>query len=409
MAVADRAMSVRVSHRLAGALLAGLAVSACGGGGGGGGDGGNGADVSAVSCDTFDCTGMLENLATNVMRPTFVDFQAAAGELETDIGAYCNALDTTGEDADAAFEAAKNSWKEAMAVWQHAEVMQLGPLAENSGELRDTIYSWPFTNTCTVDQDVINAEQPDFDIAARTLERRGLDALEYVLFTSSLDHTCPPNVTVTQGWNARPEAERRQARCEFAALAAGDVATQADDLVTRWDAFASQLTNPADPAATVNEVSDALFYVEDETKDVKLRVPLGLSSNSCDGQPCPEDVESRHSKTSKDNVRNNLVAFQTLFLGNEAGANDDRLGFDDFLNQEDPNVSSLMESAVAGAIESVSDNNFPGTMYDDLENTDGNLVAAAQSAAKVLTDQLKEDFINVLGLQIPGSAAGDGD
>ncbi len=391
-------------HWLAGALVAGLTLTACGGGGGGG----NGADVSAVSCDTFDCTGMLENLATNVMRPTFVDFQAAAGELETDIGAYCNALGTAGETA--ALETAQGSWKEAMAVWQHAEVMQLGPLAENSGELRDTIYSWPFTNTCSVDQDVINAEQdPGFDIAARTLERRGLDALEYLLFSSTLDHTCASNITVTQGWNARPEAERRQARCEFAALAVGDVATQADDLMTRWDAFASQLTNTADPAATVNEVSDALFYVEDLTKDVKLRVPLGLSSNSCDGQPCPEDVESRHSKTSKDNVRNNLVAFQTLFLGNEAGASDDRLGFDDFLNQEDPNVSSLMESAVAGAIESVSEANFPGTMYDDLENTDGNLVAAAQSAAKVLTDQLKEDFINVLGLQIPGSAAGDGD
>lgn len=404
MGEGNTATSTRALRRLLGALVAGLALTGCGGGGG---DGGGGSDVSAVSCDTFDCTGMLDNLATNIMRPTFVEFQTAAGALETDIGEYCSALGTAQENA--AFDAAQASWKNAMAVWQHAEVMQLGPLAENSGELRDTIYSWPFTNTCTVDQDVINSEQAGFDIATRTLDRRGLDALEYVLFSPSLDHTCPSNVTLTQGWNDRPEAERRQARCGFAALAAGDVAKQADELVTRWDAFASQLTNPSDPAAAVNEVSDALFYVEDLTKDVKLRVPLGLSSNSCGGRPCPEDVESPHSRTSKDHVRNNLLAFQELFLGNESGTGDARLGFDDFLNQQDPNVSSLMESAITGAVASVSEANFPGTMYDDLESNDGNLVAAAQSAAKVLTDQLKEDFINVLGLQIPGSAAGDGD
>ena len=44
----------------------------------------------------------------------------------------------------------------AMNVWQQAEMMQVGPLVNNSGFLRNKIYSWPLTNSCNVDFEVIN-------------------------------------------------------------------------------------------------------------------------------------------------------------------------------------------------------------------------------------------------------------
>ena len=421
------------------ALLGGFAVASCDSGGGGddsggtastasGDESGSGGDTSGSGGSNEDGTGfdgqaMLENLSTNVMTPTFERFQTASADLAGSVEQYCTALDgADNANAPAVRSAAQDAWKKAMRHWQHAEVMQVGPLAENSGALRDTIYSWPFTNTCAVDQEVINAEAnaeaADYSIADRTVERRGLDALEYLLFTEDLDHTCAPNIEATQGWNDRPNAQRREVRCAFASAVARDLRDQADTLQREWEAFAAdELTNPGgsdsrfnSASEAINAVSDALFYVEDKTKDVKLQKPLGIRTrNSCDGATCPADVESPHSRTSKANLRYNFLAFQELFLGNEPGAIDaPQLGFDDFLDQSEENVSAGMRDAIDAAVLSVSEPNFPGTLYDALtENRQ--LVQSAQDAAKQVTDQLKADFVEVLGLEIPTSAAGDGD
>src|SRR5690606_35860678 len=96
--------------------------------------------------------------------------------------------------------------------------------------------------------------------------RRGLAALEHLLFTASLDHTCSDSTVATQGWNDLPAADRAAARCAYAELAAADLTAQADALVTAWapdggnyiDAF----VNPDDAQAMPNVVSDAMFYLE---------------------------------------------------------------------------------------------------------------------------------------------------
>jgi predicted lipoprotein len=411
------------------ALLGGFAVTGCDSGGGGDdstpastanadeNDSGGGTNGSSGNGTGFDGQAMLENLATNVMTPTFEGFETASADLAGSVAQYCTALEEA-DSAPMARSAAQDAWKEAMRHWQHAEVMQVGPLAENSSALRDTIYSWPFTNTCAVDQEVINAEAADYSIADRTVERRGLDALEYLLFTEDLNHTCAPNIEATEGWNDRPDAERREVRCAFADAVARDLRDQADTLQGEWEAFAAdELTDPGGPdsrfnsaSEAINAVSDALFYIEDKTKDVKLQKPLGIRTrNSCDGEICPADVESPYSRTSKANLRYNFLAFQELFLGNEPGAIDaPRPGFDDFLDQSEENVSAGMRDAIEAAVLSVSEPNLPGTLYDALEENPS-LVQSAQDAAKQVTDQLKADFVEVLGLEIPTSAAGDGD
>lgn len=406
---------------LAAAAMA-LALTACGGGGGDGGGGGG-----SSTCDDFDCQGMLENLANNVMLPTYQSFETEAQELVTEVDAYCDALGSGGEDS--ARDNAQQAWRDAAAVWQQAEVMQVGPLVVNSRALRDTIYSWPSTYACGVDQEVVAAHKAandsgtDYDISGRTPDRRGLDALEYALFKEDTGPACSAVVDAfdDEYWNGLDDAERREARCVYAQHAAADLSSQAQTLVNQWDGteddFLAELTNPGSSGSrydsveeAVNAVSDALFYVEKQTKDIKLAVPLGLKSNDCGGDPCPADVESVWSNTSKENIRNNFVGLQRMYLGNDSGASP-ALGFDDYLSSAgDDNVSSMMANNIDAAVASVSDDVMPGTLAENLETQEGvGLVDSAHDAAKTVTDQLKNDFLQVLGLSIPDSAAGDGD
>lgn len=395
-----------------------LGLGACGGDSGG----------SSTGCGSFDCRGMLENLGNNVMLPALESLESESSAMAQAAADYEAAVEAGDQAAISSARAdLRDQWRTAMAALQQVEVMQVGPMAANDGARRDNLYSWPVTNSCGVDQDVIFAEDgqlpdgSDYDITARTPDRRGMDALEYILFTDTLDHTCSSAVTVTQDWNSRPDDERIAARANYIAIAADDIASQAGELVALWNGssgdFLAELTDPGsgdsrfdDPQDAVNAVSDALFYVEKQTKDVKLAQPLGLMENSCSGDPCPQDVESPYSRNSRQNIQNNLLAFQRLFLGGGTGPNEGGLGFDDYLEAVgEENVASVMATDVADAIESVSDNRFSSNSLHDALDNDLSSVEGAHDATKKVTDRLKNEFISVLGLSIPDTVGGDTD
>jgi len=400
-------MGLPAGKALAVLTIGSVLLAGCGGGGSGGGGGGS------TPCDDFDCQGMVNNLAANVMQPTFDEFESAAMALEGAVSTY------QGDPTPANKEAAQDAWKQAMAVWQRAELMQLGPLLDNSSQLRDTIYSWPAISSCDVDQDVINAEDQDYDITTQTPKRRGLDALGYILFTEDLDHTCPGGITITQTWNARDDADREQTRADYAELAAEDLANQASSLVLRWSEFREELAQPGTSSSrfdnveeAVNAISDALFYLEKQTNDTKLAEPPGFKANSCGGEGtvCPDDVESPFARVSRENIIENMEGFRQLFLGREPGGTDG-LGFSEFLaaqSNEGENVAQTMINDLDGAqttLEGVTMSLFDAVQDDSARSE---LQVAFDELSEV-NKQLKDQFLRILGLTIPDAAAGDGD
>lgn len=400
--------------RLVSMTLVSLTLGACGGGGGSDGGG-----EAASPCDNFDCQAMVDNLAANVMRPTFSDFRDAADTLKTRMETLQG--DPAGPGSpNTALEEARQAWKDAMAVWQRAEVMQAGPLTDNSSVLRDTLYSWPATSSCDVDQEVIFAEDQGggYDISTRSLKRRGLDALGYLLFTDTLDHTCPGSITATQDWNARPDAERAQVRADFGVDVAGDLFDHAQQLVSDWDGFVTEVEQAGNGDGrfdsveeAVNALSDALFYLEKQTNDTKLALPAGIKANSCGGEStvCPNDVESPFSRVSKENVRQNMKGFELMFLGNEPGGTD-APGFSEFLSAQDDDdgasVARNMEADLEAAFVQLDE--VDGSLYDAVNN-DLQDVIDTHDQLGLVNRQLKNQFLAVLGLSIPDSAAGDGD
>lgn len=366
----------------------------------------------------FDRHALLASVAENVMLPMLGAFDARADELETAVQAFCAALGTPDEDARRAD--AQGAWRAAMVAWQEAEALQIGPVVMNSRALHDVIYSWPVSSSCAVDQDVMLRwnDPAAYDPKTRLPNRRGLDALEYALFTTSLAHTCAPQAAPA-GWDALPDADKKAARCGWAGAAAADLAANAQTLLDAWTpgkgdyvamlGNAGAAGNPFPSAhAAVNAVSDAMFYVDTDVKDMKLAKPAGINPmNSCGsiGEPCPRDLESPWAAHGKENVLANLRGLRMVYLGDGPTASGP--GFDDFLvavNAAD--VASQLDAAIAEAIGRVEA--IPGTLSEAIVDAPP-AVADAHAAVRAVTMIMKTEFLSLLGLELPERLADDTD
>ncbi len=368
--------------------------------------------------DGFERSAMLKNLAENVIYPAVQEASTDATALTGAVQGYCSALATPGEAA--ARQQAREAWKRAMASWQIVEVMQIGIAADNGGALRDEIYGWPVASSCAVDQDVmLRRAQPDsFDISMRLINRRSLTALEYLLFAPTLEHTCADNAA-PPGWQELSGAERVAARCGFAIEVAADVGKRTAMVESAWDPKQGNFTGALAVAGTggssfaraqdaVNVVSDAMFYLDQITKDKKLAEPTGIAINRCGngGVICPAELESQYAHVSKENIEQNLVGFRRLFLGNDA---EDRpgVGFDDFLDQLGAGtLRATMVADLEGALAALRA--IPGTLDAALLDSPEQ-VLELHARVKAVCDQMKSQFLTVLGLEIPNGAAGDND
>ena len=142
------------------------------------------------------------------------------------------------------------------------------------------------------------ATTTDATFATTLVNRRGLDALEYLLFYEGADTACTgASAIVGLGRAGASGTPRKRA---YAAAAPPEVRDARGDADTAWDREgASSTPATAGPGnaifattqAALNAVSDAIFYIETEVKDMKLARPLGL--RDCATATCPELLESQ--------------------------------------------------------------------------------------------------------------------
>lgn len=403
------------------AISSALLLAACGQGTSStqGDDFDSGSNNNNTTTD-FNQVALITSLTDNVISPTFERFKTEAAKQTEAITAYCEneqtfANNTTDQTAlDTAKNNARAQWRTTMNVWQQAEMMQLGPLFIDDNLLRDKIYSWPNVNTCGVDYDVVffnggTVNGQPYDITLRTASRKGLDALEYLLFNDNLASSCDTVPPIE--WSSFTDTERKIARCSYATEVASDIVTNADTLLAQWnntDGYAEQLKQAGTTGSifttdheAVNRLSDALFYIDSFTKDEKLATPVGLLANSCGTSVCPEDVESPYSQHSLANIQNNLIAFEKLFTG-ESG-----VGFSDYLiDVGDTITATEMQTDITNVLTTIS--NIDTTLSATLEDTPEQ-VEQIHSEVKEITDKLKADFITSLALELPATSAGDND
>ncbi len=380
--------------------LAATAATACSG------DSGPPPDAAIA----FDRRAMLANLATAVYVPAYAEAAARTRALTTAVDALCTAL-TAGPAAteDAAAGAA---WRAAAEAWQTVDAVLVGPAAADDAAARNRIYAWPLVAPCAIDQDVVArwTNPGGFDVATRLDNARSLAAIEYLLFYRDAATSCP---LPPAGWDALG-ADLARARCGLAGAIAADVATQAATLATAWAPgggdYGGALARAGTAGSTiaserdaVNMVSDGLFYLDDMVKDMKLGEAAGIVVNACGTieEPCLREVEHRFADHATAALRANLRATRAVF----AGA--DGLGFDDYLTAAGaPELATRLITNLDRAI-ALADALPPSFLTALASERDA--VVELHGATRAVTDDLKSQFLTVLGLDIPDDVAGDND
>jgi sterol desaturase/sphingolipid hydroxylase (fatty acid hydroxylase superfamily)/predicted lipoprotein len=364
----------------------------------------------------FDRRAMLGSIGESVILARYRAFADAAAKLER------ATVDQLASGSAADRKLAQDAWREAMAVWQQAELYQLGPAGPQEsvvgGEsLRETIYSWPIVSACRVDQELV--EQAYQDVAAFSSELpnvRGLAALEYLLFHEGGENACTiqNDINVSGAWAALdlPEIERR--RAAYAASLAIMLAGEAGSLRDRWEPsggnFVGQLATAGQEGsvfeseeAALTALTDAMFYIEAVTKDRKLAVIDGVGD--CVATTCPDARESRHANASLLHLEQNLVGLELLFTG---GPSASALGLNDLLAAVDQEqLASDLIVDIAGAIDAIH-----AVEADDLEQalqSDLDGVINVHSALRAVTERLKVELTAALLIEPPAAVQGDND
>ena len=357
---------------------------------------------------------VLASIAHNVMVPETAAFAESASSLQAAARAWADAPD---EETRAELQSA---WRDTSTQWQRLEVLQIGPAAPSllgiGGEdLRDAIYSWPTADTCSVDRALVDEDYAASDFFATELVwAYGLDALEHLAFSDGAAHTCPTQVQLDAPWDALSEDERTRRRGAYAVVIADGVAAQATALADRWSTdsgdFATALAEPGEgdspytsEAEALDEVFRAMFYVDLQTKDGKLGIPMGVVAG-CAEPPCVDLLEAPHSGDAVANIITNLEALQLVLDGGPEPETAD--GFDDLLEAVDQGeIADTLRSQISQAI-------AVAQSYDQsLQSvvTGGGDPQPLYDALKAVTDTLKGPFVMALMLTIPAEGAGDAD
>lgn len=292
-------------------------------------------------------------------------------------------------------EKSQKTYLDAVLSWQEIEASLHVPFDTDQMWTinRDDVYSWPLTNACRVDQELVRKtyESPS-DFGGLLVNAKGLDAIEYLLWHSG-ENECPPQSTINREgeWAAILDLQKR--RSSYALTAIKLVKLNAEALRKSSNTL-GEFLEKSNTSEALNTLSNSLYYLDTNVKDRKIAHPLGIQD--CAEASCFDDVEHPLSGASLTAIHRNLIAFEQVFFGEP--------GFDDLLEASDSKdiaddirvslKEALALSSTEGTLEELSDSEKATRLFDSI---------------KEITDRLKTDFIGVLDLELPQRAEGDND
>ncbi len=320
-------------------------------------------------------------------------------------------------------DAARLAWREAIAVFQRIEMLQVGPaglvtLTTGGRGLRDVINGWPLITTCRIDTNLVDPVYDDrAGIEAGPINARGLTALEYLLFFEGTSNSCPAasRINMDGSWATLGDAEVSRRRAVYAHHVASLVLEHAAELRAAWEPadgnFLGALSNAGNGSAVypsaqlgLNAISDALVYLYKEVVDYKVGIPAGIRIE-CPTDACPDQVESRWAHVSVHHLRANVAAFRDAYLGAPEGT--DAPGFDDLVRsvggtELDARLQGLIAQSFA-ALDAI-DGTLEEAVISEVEDVD-----ALAAALRALADAFRIEVVSILDLAPAMRVEGDND
>lgn len=306
----------------------------------------------------------------------------------------------------------QRAWTVTMSNWQPLELLQFGP-SGREGEVaggqgwRDQIYSWPLTNTCAIERNLVDESVKEvawFD--GKLVNTYGLDALEYLLFVEIEQTTCPSLVGLEDDFDRLGPEGLQQRQLDYARAVVARLRADAAGQLAAWEAFAEFVETAGDtdsPYAKarcpLDQLSGALFYLDDRVKDLKLAVPAGLSPD-CAEANCPEDVELAWSQQSFMAIAANITGFQAAFEGG---------GLYGLLEAQGSEGDALAQGIRTATDEALGALAAPSESLASLVVSNPEVVADIHSKLRTITTLFKTQYVSLLNIELPDEGAADND
>ncbi len=334
--------------------------------------------------DSFNRRAMLENVADNIIIPSFAELQTKVNALNSAVNAFVQT------PSEATLQSARTAWEEAYLSWQYANGFNFGPGQTSTGTLFQKVGVFP-----------ANAARIESFIASRTLDNdlardtRGFNAIEYLLYDS---------VSVSEVVGKFSNQNRR----DYLLTLTAELKANIDAVVRGWQSYRAEFVS--NNGTDIGSSTSLLFnnFVEnfESIKNFKLGVPLGRRPGQT--QPEPTRVEAFYSGKSILFMREHLKAIEELYYGIGRNGNDG-IGFVEYLKSVPGGNDLIAQTEAQLTVVKQKMNALPlDARLSDLIITNFSQVDALHTELQRHTRFFKSEMASLLSLSITFSS-GDGD
>jgi uncharacterized protein len=322
---------------------------------------------------------LLASWSTTIVVDGYRTFEADTVALDGALTEFC------AEPSEEGLDAAKDAWWQARQPWEQLEVFTFGPYSREPLRIGPKIDLWPQRLPVEDVEELLASDAAVTPEAVNGMgvNRKGLQVMEYLLYA--------PDAL---------SALANERRCEYLVSVGKELTTRALELREAWDPasgdFAGELSEAGrgrtafdDLQSAFGEVINRLGFTLENMRTEKLLKPLGTAN----GEPAPEQVESRFSGRSIEDMRDNLAGIELVYFGDAARAIP---GLDSYLSERGRSYASQMTEGLA-AIRRALDA-IPEPMTTAVTSARARIEAASEAASN-LQMLIQVDIINTLGLQ----------
>jgi len=332
--------------------------------------------------EPFDRAAMLGSLGQTVILPTYRDFAARAGELETAASTLC------GAPSEATLASARDVYAATREVYARAEAFAIGPHTDSPRRLSPKVNFWPVRADLVEEQ---IAATTSIDLDATSSSARGLPAIGYLLF--GLDGGAAEDAAIVAALEGR--------RCEYLRALTAYLKARADEYVLAWspdgDDFAGQLAEGrgtfASVQASAGVVFEQLVFTTENVRELKIGKPFGKRDG---GVLQLGEQEDRLGGRSLADAHANVRSVQNVWTGRYADVQG--IGVRDWLLARrpalEPEVAAAFD-AVHAAFDALGDRSLDQAIAEDPEG-----VEAVYQAVKDLQTVLAVDVAQALAVTV---------
>ncbi|MBX7093093.1 MAG: imelysin family protein [Flavobacteriales bacterium] len=265
--------------------------------------------------DNFDRSGLLNNLASNVIVPNYNQLQFSLDSLVQLTNSFVNSPGLMG------LESMRDQWKVCYKDWMHCSMFEFGPAADVM--IRQNLNTFP-TDTVQIKNNII-AGTWDFNLAAN-IDAIGFPSVDYLLNRRDGNDALVMN-SFTIDANAA-------ARKNYLVAVVLEMKSKIDAVVNGWSPAGSNYYSTfvnslgTDVGSSLGFLVNQLNYDYEITKNPRIGIPLGKQTLDV---PLPEKCEAYFAGFSMELAIEHISAINNVFCG-KSRTGIDGSGLDDYVD-----------------------------------------------------------------------------